>query len=66
MGYKLDVGLNEDRSQIYRGFADENLGVMRKIILKLLNNENSYKAGIALKRQKAALSTRYLKKVVGF
>lgn len=64
--WKLDVGMHEDECQIYRGFADQNLAAMRKIVLALLEKEKSYKAGIELKRHKAALSTRYLRKVVGF
>lgn len=64
--YKLDVGMHEDDCQIYRGFADQNLSAMRKVVLSLLEKEKSYKAGIELKRHKAALSTRYLRKVVGF
>jgi predicted transposase YbfD/YdcC len=64
--WKLDVGMHEDDCQIYRGFADQNLAAMRKIVLALLESEKSYKAGIELKRHKAALSTRYLRKVVGF
>jgi len=64
--WKLDVGMHEDDCQIYRGFADQNLAVMRKVVLALLEKEKSYKAGIELKRHKAALSTRYLRKVVGF
>ena len=64
--WKLDVGMHEDNCQIYRGFADQNLAAMRKIVLALLEREKSYKAGIELKRHKAALSTRYLRKVVGF
>jgi predicted transposase YbfD/YdcC len=64
--YKLDVGMNEDNCPIYRGYADINLSIMRKIVLKLLIDETSSQDGIALKRMKAALSTQYLKKVVGF
>lgn len=63
--WKLDVGLHEDNCLIYRGFADQNLAAMRKMVLALLENERSYKAGIQLKRHKAALSARYLRKVVG-
>lgn len=64
--YKLDVGMNEDRCPIYRGYADRNLSIMRKIVLKLLTQDTSSQDGIALKRMKAALSTQYLKKVIGF
>jgi hypothetical protein len=58
--------MNEDKCPIYRGYADINLSIMRKIVLKLLTDETSSQDGIALKRMKAALSTQYLKKVVGF
>lgn len=64
--YKLDVGMREDDCQIYRGHAAQNLGIMRKIVLKLLNDETTHSAGIAAKRLKAALSPRYLRKVIGF
>lgn len=64
--WKLDVGLNEDACQIYRGTAAENLGTMRKIVLYLLQSENTSDQGIAMKRLQAALSTAYLRKVVGF
>lgn len=64
--YKLDVGLHEDACPIYRGYADKNLSVMRKIVLKLLNDDTSSQSGVALKRAKASLSTKYLRKVVGF
>lgn len=63
--WKLDVGLHEDDCQIYRGFADQNLAAMRKVVLALLEKEKTFKHGIKLKCQKAALSTRYLRKVVG-
>ena len=64
--YKLDVGMNEDRCPIFRGFADRNLSIMRKIVLKLLTDDKETDAGIALKRIKAALSVRYTKKLAGF
>lgn len=64
--WKLDVGLHEDQCQIFRGYAAENLSTMRKIILFLLQSENTSHAGIQVKRFQAALSNRYLRKVVGF
>jgi hypothetical protein len=64
--YKLDVGMNEDQCPIYRGYADRNLSIMRKIVLKLLTDEKTSNHGIALKRIRAALSVQYTKKVVGF
>ena len=62
--YKLDVGLHEDQCQIFRGMADQNLAVMRKIVLALLEKEKSFQGGIALKRYQAALNTRFLRKVL--
>ena len=64
--YKLDVGMNEDQCPIYRGYADRNLSIMRKIVLKLLTDEKTSTNGIALKRLKSALSVQYTKKVTGF
>ena len=63
--YRLDVGMNEDKCPIYRGYADINLSIMRKIVLKLLSDDNSSRDGVALKRMRAAISVQYLKKVVG-
>ena len=63
--WKLDVGMHEDDCQIYRGHAPENLATMRKVVLFLLQSENTSKAGIMLKQMQAALSTSYLRKVVG-
>lgn len=63
--WKLDVGLHEDKCLIYRGFADENLATMRKIVLYLLENSGNSDEGIEMKRLHSALSTRYLRKVVG-
>lgn len=62
--YKLDLGMHEDNCQIFRGFADQNLAAMRKVVLNLLEKEFSFNGGVALKRQQAALSTRYLRKVL--
>lgn len=64
--WKLDVGLAEDACQVTRGYADQNLATLRKMVLKLLEKESSSAHGIAAKRLQAALSTKYLRKVVGF
>ncbi len=64
--WKLDVGLGEDACQITRGYADQKLATMRKMVLKLLEKETRSTHGIARKRMQAALSTRYLRKMVGF
>lgn len=64
--WKLDIAMNEDQCQIYRGHAAQNLATMRKLVLCLLQHENTSNDGIAMKRLQAALSTRYLRKVIGF
>jgi hypothetical protein len=58
--------MNEDQCPIYRGYADRNLSIMRKIVLKLLTDVKTNTDGIALKRIKAALSVQYIKTVVCF
>ncbi len=63
--YKLDVGLHEDNVIIHRGYAAENLAVMRKIVLTLLQKDKTANTGILLQRTRAALNTRYLQKVIG-
>lgn len=64
--WKLDVGLNEDACLASRGYAAENLSTLRKLVLKLLENETSMPHGIKMKRLRAANSCRYLRKVIGF
>lgn len=64
--WKLDVGLNEDGWLASRGHAAENLSTLRKLVLKLFENETSMSHGIKMKRLRAANSCRYLRKVIGF
>jgi len=64
--WKLNVGLAEDAYLVTRGYANQNLATLRKIVLKLLERETTSKHGITMKRLQAALSTKYLRKVVGF
>jgi predicted transposase YbfD/YdcC len=54
------VGLHEDNVIIHRGYAAENLAVMRKIVLTLLQKDKTANTGILLQRTRAALNTRYL------
>lgn len=64
--WKLDVGLHEDRCRIRRDHACQNLSTLRKFVLGLLEREKSANLGIEMKRFKAANSTKYLRKVIGF
>ena len=62
----LDVGFREDECRIRKGFAAENMAVVRHIALNLLKNEKNSKKGIARKRFNAALNNNYLEKVLNF
>lgn len=60
----LDVVFREDACRIRKGFASENLAVIRHIALNLLRNEQSLKKGIAVKRHRAGWDNDYLLKVL--
>ena len=64
--WKLDVGMHEDQCRVSRGNADQNLATLRKMVLKMLEDESTFKHGIAMKRLHALESSKYLRKVVGF
>ena len=61
----LDVAFNEDKSRIRKGYASENLAVIRHIGLNLLRNEKTKKVGIKAKRKVAGWDNDYLLKVLG-
>jgi len=60
----LDVAFREDDCRVRRGFAPQNLAVLRHIALNLLQQEQSAKVGIRNKRLKAAWDNHYLLKVL--
>lgn len=60
----LDVGFREDECRIRKGFAAENMAIVRHIALNLLKNEKNSKKGIARKRFNAALDNNYLEKIL--
>jgi len=62
----LDVGFREDECRIRKGFAAENMAVVRHIALNMLKNEKTSRRGIAGKRFNAALNNNYLEKVLNF
>lgn len=59
-----DVCFREDASRIRKGYAAENLAVIRHIALNLLRHERSLKKGIAVKRHRAGWDNDYLLKVL--
>jgi len=60
----LDVVFREDDSRVRNGYAAENLGLLRRLALSLLQQEQSRKVGIELKRLIAGWDESYLLKVL--
>ena len=60
----LDVAFREDESRVRTGFAAENLGLVRRLALSLLQQERSLKVGIQIKRLTAGWDHKYLLKVL--
>jgi predicted transposase YbfD/YdcC len=62
--WSLDVSFNEEQSRVRKGFAGENLVVIRHLTLNLLKREETVKSGIAAKRKRAGWDNRYLEKLL--
>jgi predicted transposase YbfD/YdcC len=62
--WSLDVAFREDECRIRKGFASENLAVVRHIALNLLKNEKTVRNGIKAKRLMAGWKNNYLIKVL--
>jgi len=60
----LDVGFREDECRIRKGYAAENMAIVRHMALNMLKKEKSTKKGIARKRFNAALSDEYLELIL--
>ncbi len=60
----LDVVFREDDSRVRVGHAAENLALIRRVALNMLQQEKTLKRGVKTKRLKAALDERYLLKVL--
>lgn len=62
--WQLDVTFGEDQSRVRKGYADQNLSLLRRSALSLLKNEKTAKVGVKNKRLTAGWSETYLAKVV--
>lgn len=60
----LDVVFREDASRLRVGHAAENMAVLRRFALNLLNREQTTKLSAPSKRFNAALDERYLVKIL--
>lgn len=60
----LDVAFREDDSRVRKGYADQNLAVVRHIAINKLKNEKSLKRGVKGKRKRAGWDEDYLAKVL--
>jgi predicted transposase YbfD/YdcC len=63
--YVLDVVFREDSNRTRRGFAAENLGLIRRLALNLLNLDSSVQKSKRRKRLKALLNDDYLLSLLG-
>jgi predicted transposase YbfD/YdcC len=60
----LDIAFREDESRVRKGYAAENLSVVRHIALNLLRQEKTAKVGVKNKRLMAGWDNDYLCKVL--
>lgn len=63
--WSLDVSFDDDKNRSRIGNAQENLSIVKRIALNMLNKENSAKIGIKAKRKKAGWNNQYLRKIIG-
>ena len=63
--YVLDVLFREDVSRARRGFAAQNLGLMRRLVLNLLNLDMGLNVSKRRKRLRAMLNDAYLLSLIG-
>ena len=63
--WSLDVSFDDDLNRTRTGNAQENLSIIKRIALNLLNQETSTKIGIKAKRKKAGWNHKYLAKIIG-
>ena len=60
----LDVSFREDDCRVRKGYAPENLALIRHLALNLLKNDKSLKVGVKAKRKRAGWDNDYLRKTI--
>lgn len=63
--WTLDVAFREDEQNANAGNIAENMSLIRRISLNLLNQEKSARCGMEIKRQMAGWNNDYLLKIIG-
>ena len=61
----LDVTFGEDASRIRTGHAPENMAILRRWSINLLNQETSFKRSTRQKLKRASIDEAYMLKVLG-
>lgn len=56
----LDVTWGEDKSRIRRGHGSENMALLRRLAISVLNQENSKKRSLKQKARRASMSPEYM------
>jgi len=56
--------LDEGSCRIRKGYADQNMAILRHISLNLLKSKTEHKVGIKIKRKMASWDSDYLLKVL--
>lgn len=56
----LDMAFREDESRVRTGFAQENLTVVRKLVLALIQHDPLRTTGVAASRKRAGWDTSYM------
>jgi len=64
--WSLDVVFGEDKSRKRTGNTPENMNLIMKIVLTLINKENTLKKSKKNKQLKALIDRKYREKVLGF
>ncbi len=62
--WSLDVSFREVENRMRKGFSAENVGLLRRIALNLLQQEKTHKRGIECRRKRAGWDREYLWKVL--
>ncbi len=62
--WTLDMTFGEDGSRVRKGHGPQNLGLLRRLALNALNQEQSFKGSLASKRRRAGWNNDYLLQIL--